>query len=396
MPIKKVLITGATGFVGNRLAERMALSGGYDVSVLIHRFSGPGLARLARLPVEFLAVDILDLKALEAAVAELDIIIHMAYGTSGDDDQRKLVTVSGTENIMRLGLTKKVDKIIHFSTAAVHGINPQAAVVTENSTMERSSDVYRESKIEAEQAVWNFHSKHGLPVMVFRPPLIYGPYGAYWTARILRELQEGAILVNGGTGRANLVYVDNLIDAVFVAIHKNTGDGESFIVVDDDDLTWKQVYEAYAEKLDNYPPIISKSVSEIVEMRNSLYPNTLKNNIYQPLTLIPKLIKTGLKDPEMRHNMMLVPWLRYIKNKFSQDKLEVIKEKNSPQAEQSITAAFKQNKKLPSDELVQLVASKARFSNEKIKRILGYEQRIGFQEAVSYIDEWARYQGIIT
>jgi len=396
MPNKKVLITGATGFVGNRLAERMALGGGYDVSVLIHRFSGPGLARLARLPVKFLAVDILDLEALETAIEELDLIVHMAYGTSGSDTERRDVTVSSTENIMRLGLAKKVDKIIHFSTAAVHGISPQAPVVTETSTMERSTDVYRESKIEAEELVWRFHVEHGLPVVVLRPPLIYGPYGAYWTTRIFKELQDGAILVNGGTGRANLVYVDNLIDAVFLAIDKNTGDGESFIVVDDDEFTWKQVYDAYAKTLDNCPPMMSKTVSEIKEMRNSLYPKTLRNYIYQPLTLLPKLIKTGLKDPEMRHNMMLVPWLRYIKNKFSQDKLEAIKVKRSAQTEQSITTVFKQHKKLPNDDIVQLYASESRFSNKKIKRLLGYKQRIHFQEAVAYIDEWARYQGIIT
>ncbi len=396
MPNKKVLITGATGFVGNRLAERMAMGGGYDVSVLIHRFTGPGLARLARLPVEFLAVDILDLKALETAFEELDLIVHMAYGTSGSDTERSEVTVSGTENILRLGLAKKVDKIICFSTAAVHGINPQTPIVTETSPYERSTDVYRESKIEAEELVWRFHAEHGLPVVVFRPPLIYGPNGAYWTTRLLKEVQDGAILVNGGNGRANLIYVDNLIDAVFLAIEKKSGDGESFIVVDDDELTWKQVYEAYASRLTNCPPMVAKTISEIETIRNSLYPNTLKNNFYQPLTLIPKLLKTGLKDPEMRHNMMLVPWLRYVKNKFSREKLKAIKEKNDTQVVASIANNVEQQKKLPHDDLVQLYASKARFSNEKIKRLLGYEQRISFQEAVVHIDEWARYQGIIT
>jgi len=303
--------------------------------------------------------------------------------------------VSSTENIMRLGLAKKVDKIIHFSTAAVHGINPPTPVVTEVSQFERSNDVYRESKIEAEELVWRFHAEHGLPVVVLRPPLIYGPNGAYWTTRILKEVQDGAILVDGGSGRANLVYVDNLIDAVFLAIEQNSGDGESFIVVDDDGLTWKQVYDAYASRLEHYPPMISKTVSEIAEMRGSLYPKKLRNYIYQPLTLFPKLIKTGLKDPEMRYSMMLVPWLRYIKSKFSKDKLEAIKKNDSAQTISSITAAVQKHKKLPSDDIVRLYASKARFSNEKIKRVLGYEQRITFQQAVAYIDQWARYQGII-
>jgi nucleoside-diphosphate-sugar epimerase len=49
--------------------------------------------------------------------------------------------------------------------------------------------------------------------------------------------------------------VDNLIDAVFLAMEKDAGEGEAFIVVDDDRLTWRQVYEAYADKIGNHPPI---------------------------------------------------------------------------------------------------------------------------------------------
>ncbi len=93
MPNKRVLITGATGFVGCRLAERLALGSDYQVRALIHRFSGPGLARLCRLPVTLVNADILDPAAVLEAADGCSTIIHLAYGRAGTKDQRREIGV---------------------------------------------------------------------------------------------------------------------------------------------------------------------------------------------------------------------------------------------------------------------------------------------------------------
>lgn len=395
MTKKKVLITGATGFVGNRLAERMSLSGDYDVSVLIHRFTGPGLARIARLPVKFVEADLLASDSLEQATSELDIIIHMAYGTSGDDAQRMAVTVDGTENIMKLGLKKNVQKVIHFSTAAVYGQDPGMPIVTESAEFQRSKDVYRESKIKAEEVVWNYHSKHGLPVVVFRPPLIYGPYGAFWTARILKEIQEGAILVNNGDGQANIIYVDNLIDAVFLALNNTDADGEGFILVDDDGLTWRKVYEAYAAKLDAPPPFQYKTVKEIDMMRKGDYPNDLKSWVVKPFLLVPEIVQTCFRSDDMRQSLLEVPWLRFFKEKISRPTLKEWKKSNGNTAPVKPLKTIRKKAKIPGSDIIELYASTARFSNEKAKEVLDYRQRISFQKALDSIFEWFHYQWLI-
>jgi dTDP-4-dehydrorhamnose reductase len=242
-----------------------------------------------------------------AAAENCDIIVHLAYGTSGDEDTKKEITVLGTENILKAALKKGVRKVICFSTAAVYGLNPKSPVVDESTPFEPSHEVYRASKIEAEGIMWRYHKEHGLPVVVFRPPLIYGPHGVYWTARIVKEIQKGAILVNGGGGAANLVYVDNLIDAILLAMETDAGDGEAFNVVDDDRLTWHDVYHAYAGMVDSHPPLRNMSVEEIEDMRKGDEPNDLKSWLITPLLLVPEMVRTSLQSPEIRHKIMQVP-----------------------------------------------------------------------------------------
>jgi len=279
---KKVLVTGAAGFVGSRLVERVALGTDYKVKAMIRQFSGPGLARLARLPVEVVLADLLDVNALIEAAKDCDFIVHCAYGNSGSSKQRKEATISGTENILRAALRGHVQKVIHLSSATVHGRNPKSSVVDESAPFANDGDAYSASKIEAEKIVWRYHQEHGLPVVVFRPALVYGPYSKTWTVGIVKEIQIGAILVNGGNGAANLIYVDNLIDAILLAMDKASGDGEAFLLVDDEQLTWRDVYQCYAEMMGAYPPLQSMTVEEIEAMRKAGQPSTFNEWIVVP------------------------------------------------------------------------------------------------------------------
>ena len=390
-----VLITGATGFVGSRLAERLVLGTDYNVTAVVHRFTGPGLARLARLPVNLVQADLLDRESMEKAVATCDIIVHLGYGSNGDEKTKREVTVSGTENVLKAALKNDVRKVIYFSTAAVYGNAPKVSVVDESVPFEKSDEVYRSSKIEAENLIWKYHKEYGLPVVVFQPPLIYGPYCFYWTTRIVQEIKAGAILVNGGSGAANLIYIDNLIDAVLLAMEKDSGDGEAFIVTDDDCLTWKQVYEAYADRLDSHPSMQEKSVEEIEIMRRGDSPNDLRSWVVSPFLIVPEMVRAGLRSPEMRSKMMEIPWLRFVKNRLPRQTLDEMKyggngdETVSDEISQSVQI------KLPGNDLVELYSSQARFSNDKIKKVLGYQQRIIFSEALELIGSWLRYQRLI-
>jgi nucleoside-diphosphate-sugar epimerase len=396
MPNKTVLITGAPGFVGCRLAERLTLEHGYKTIAAVHRFSGPGLARLARLPVEFVAADLLDLQSLSKAARGADIIVHLAYGNRGSKKEKKAVTIHGTENVLKAAIQSSVEKVIHVSTAAVHGLNARGPVVDESAPYERTRDVYRASKIEAEKIVWWYHRKHGLPVVVFRPPLIYGPHGQDWTVRIVREIQSGAVLVNDGSGTANLIYVDNLIDAFILAMQKKSGDGEAFFVVDDERLDWKKVYERYAALLDGHPPFQIMSGEEIYALAKKNQSTKLDKWIFAPFLTSVEMVRHAFRSPEIRTNIKEIPWLKFVPKLLPEKIKDSLKGENESVSAGLTTTPQSNSMRLPGKDMVELYSSQSRFSNEKVKRVLGHKQRISFDEAMELTHSWLLYQRIVS
>ena len=103
------------------------------------------------------------------------------------------------------------------------GADPREGTIDEESPLATPTTPYDLMKREAEDVVWSFHSEAGLPVVVLRPPLIFGPGGRRWTVAILREILSGATMIDGGRGKANFLHVDNLVDAILASI----GDGLS-------------------------------------------------------------------------------------------------------------------------------------------------------------------------
>ena len=91
-------MTGGSGFVGTRLIETLVLDHGAKVTALVNR-ANAGALRMARFPVEFAFGDIRDPRAMLEATKGAEIIIHMAYGMSGTDEQQRAITVKGTSAI---------------------------------------------------------------------------------------------------------------------------------------------------------------------------------------------------------------------------------------------------------------------------------------------------------
>jgi nucleoside-diphosphate-sugar epimerase len=341
------------------------------------------------------AASLLDLQALSKAAKNADIIVHLAYGSRGSKKEKKMATVRGTENVMKAAIQSRVEKVIHVSTAAVHGLHPKTSIVYESAPYERTRDVYRASKIGAEKIVWRYHKKYGLPVVVFRPPLIYGPNGQDWTVGIVKDIQSGAVLVNDGSGAANLIYVDNLIDAFILAMEKVSGDGEAFFVVDDEQLSWKHVYDRYAVTLNGHPPFRLMSAEEIYEQRKKNEPTTIDKWAVAPFMTGMGIIRNGLRSREIRNRIREIPWLRFISKILPKQIKVSLKGENESVFMETATQPQSNTLRLPSRDMVELCASQSRFSNEKIKKIFGYTQRITFEEGMDLTCSWLRYQRLI-
>jgi len=237
-----VLVTGATGFIGGRLAERLLVEHGARVRAVVRNFGRA--ARLARYPIELVPGDLRDAESIDRAAAGCRYVFHCAYGSDGEDDARRIVNAQGTRHVLDAALKHRAARVVHTSTVTVYGETPDGPL-DERAPRRRTGFAYADSKIEAEEAALSYVGR-GLSVAVVQPTVVYGPFGNTFTTKPLQMLKTGrVILVNGGSGLANLVYVDDVVSAMIAAAVHEAAHGERFLVSGPEPTTWKAFYAAY-------------------------------------------------------------------------------------------------------------------------------------------------------
>ncbi len=245
----KALVTGATGFIGGRLADRL-LDRGEEVRVLVRR---PAAARaLAERGAEICTGDLLEPDGFGAALSGVDVVFHCA-GLSADwgpweDFER--VNVDGARELARAAAAQPMQpRFIHVSTTDVYGY-PARACGDDGPTRDTGLP-YNSSKLRGELAVRAVADATKLPLIVIRPATVYGPGSKDWALEIATLLTRRAMMVvDGGTAPAGLVYVDNLVDALLAAAEPSVPVGGIYTVRDETKETWRQYLDALADGLE--------------------------------------------------------------------------------------------------------------------------------------------------
>jgi len=269
------LVTGASGFIGGRLAGRLATEEGVRVRAMVRR--AKKAERLRKLPLEIVQADLLDLESLRRAIDGCDLVFHCAalVRETGNRNEFLRANVTGTENILRVSRDAGVKKFIHFSSVAVYGLNPPDGA-DETTPFQPCRNLYCDTKIAAEKAVWAAHQEAKLSVVVIRPANVYGPYSNPWTVRPVKLINSGEmILINGGTGVCNYVYIDNLLDATLVAAKRDESLGEAYLISDGKAVSWKEFFGYYAQmagkpKMRSVPEWLGKTIALGIEVSAKL------------------------------------------------------------------------------------------------------------------------------
>lgn len=252
-----VLVTGASGFLGGRLAE-VLMNEGERVTVLAR--STADLSHLSAFPPDRLRVvrgGLTDPDSLQEAVRDATYIFHCAAASTDWAAMEVYVesNVRGTEMLLAAALkAPQLQRFVHVSTTDVYGY--PVIPCAETGDVRDVGLPYNQTKIQAEEAVWRV-SREGLPVTVVRPATIYGPRGkAFVTdiADLLRKRQMAYI--DGGRVTGGFLYVDNAVAAMIAVARSADTEKQAYNLADGTGATWKAYVGALAEGLGYKSPWI--------------------------------------------------------------------------------------------------------------------------------------------
>jgi nucleoside-diphosphate-sugar epimerase len=254
--VRSLFITGIGGFIGRRLAER-AIARGVAVSGVDRETKAVLAARAVGADAhEGDVTDEAGMRRLVGTLAETpDAVVHTAaivreYGALS---AFRRVNVWGSVCVAKAALAAGVPTFVQLSSVMVYGFDyPQD--VTEVGPFRGEGNPYCQTKIEGESAVLGLNAPGAFGVIVIRPGDVYGPGSVPWVERPLQMMTRGRLfLPAGGRGLLNRVYVDNLVDGIFLAIEARAH-GEAFNVTDGEASTCADFFSLLAERAGLRPP----------------------------------------------------------------------------------------------------------------------------------------------
>jgi nucleoside-diphosphate-sugar epimerase len=239
---RPVLVTGATGFIGSHLAERMVAEGAC-VRVLVR--DPQKLLPSLRDRVEVVRGDLLQPACFAAATKDCDVVFHVAawLGEPNRRDAAYAINVTATQQLAEAARAAHVRRFVSTSSIAVYG--PVLEGVVDETWPHSDVYLYSETKARGEQTVFAAQTDR-FEVTVIRPAEVYGPRGGSWTTLPVQLAQRGIpSLIGGGHGFAHPVYVQNLVEAYLLAAQRDAAIGEAFTICDAD-IPWRDFYGRYA------------------------------------------------------------------------------------------------------------------------------------------------------
>ncbi|QHC96988.1 MULTISPECIES: UDP-glucose 4-epimerase family protein [unclassified Pseudomonas] len=241
MSALKVLVTGASGFVGEAVVFRLLVD---------KKFCPIAASRGATRLNGLCSVQPFDMNAdFLPALDDVHVVIHAAarvhvMNETAEDalTEFRKVNVEGTLRLARRAAESGVKRFIFVSSIKVNGEGSFAPSVYEADNQPHPVDPYGISKYEAEKALQKLHSETGMEVVIIRPPLVYGPGVKANFQNMMMWLDKGIPLPLGLIrNRRSFVAIGNLVNLIIVCIDHPLAANQTFLVSDGEDLSTTQL-----------------------------------------------------------------------------------------------------------------------------------------------------------
>jgi predicted dehydrogenase/nucleoside-diphosphate-sugar epimerase len=378
----RVVVTGATGFVGNRLLDALGQCQGVETIAAVRSFKNG--ANAGRFPVRQVRANLLDFASLCHAFKGARHVFHLAFGSDGPEARR--TTIEGSVLACKAAIEVGAESIVVVGTTAVYGPSPDGIVVDEDWPLRKSGSAYELAKAEMVRQVLKL-AKSGQTgstrIVIIEPACVYGPGGkpfTEWPAQLARD-GEFAWIENG-RGVANLVHVDSLVDALLRAAAEPTAHGQRFII-QDFVTTWREYLE----------PLLGRFA---VGMR-TLTARELANPSASGLR---EVLKAVLRSPEVIEKVRnwtvlkkLRPWIE----RYAEGPVQKLRRIKDSKAVTSTTLRLE-----PEPGAITIRPAPAwlsgaygpgspTLSNEKAKRVLGWKPVVSQEDGRAQALVWLRY-----
>ena len=255
--MKRILVTGANGFIGTALCKKL-LSEKCLITAALRRNSTPRLPRSIR-TVRIGGID--DTTDWAMALDRIDTVIHLAarVHVMAEDapnalDAYRKVNVQGTRKLAVDAAKAGVRRIVFLSSVKVNGEQTQSAFREEDQPL--PEDDYGISKLEGENELKNIADKSGTEIVVIRPPLVYGPEVKANFLALMRLIDRKIPLPLANImNRRSFIFLDNLVDAILHCMNHPAAAGQTYLVSDDTDVSTPELVKSIAAAM-NRPVIL--------------------------------------------------------------------------------------------------------------------------------------------
>lgn len=249
---RTICVTGASGFVGAALVERLASYEHCRVLALVRRDGVPlpALAVPVRVSDDYLNGEVLFLD-------EVDVLVHcaarvhvMSDASSDPLTEYRKVNVEGTMKLANQAARAGVKRFIFISSIKVNGEGTRLGAPYTAEDVPAPCDPYGVSKMEAEQQLRLLAEKTGMEVVIVRPVLVYGPGVKANFRSMMKWLNKGILLPLGAIhNQRSLVALDNLIDLIMVCLNHSSAANQTFLVSDGCDMSTSELLKRMGSAL---------------------------------------------------------------------------------------------------------------------------------------------------
>lgn len=243
--MKRLLVTGYSGFVGNKLVSQ--LQGSYQLNLLGRKPSNLGCVYTHNLD---------SISSYADALVNVDAVVHCAARVHIMDDvacnplnEFRAVNTQGTLNLAKQAAELGVKRFIFLSSIKVNGESTSDKAPFTASDKSAAEDPYGISKSEAEQQLLELGKQTGMEIVIIRPPLVYGEGVKANFASLMRFVGKGLPLPFRAikNNKRSLISVYNLVDLIMVCIEHPKAANQMFLASDDNDLSTAEMVDLMAK-----------------------------------------------------------------------------------------------------------------------------------------------------